>query len=345
MRAPRGVAGLCAAFLTLSAAAAGAQAPAAVAEVDGVAITEEEVNRLIGIQLARVENQIYQLKLQSIEALVAEKLVVAEAAKRSMSVAALLDAEVTSKTAVVSEQEIETYYAGHRNQFGNQPEPAARAQIRTTLQNEKLAGARQAFIRSLRTRSAVKILLRPPVVYRAAVNMAGARTLGPSNAPVTIVEFSDYHCPFCKRAEETVAQILAQYGDRVQLVFKDFPIDQLHPQSGKAHEAARCAADQGKFWEYHKLLFAGTPQTTADQLRGVAQRAGMDLSRFEPCLMQGTHKAAVRQDVDEGAKLGVAATPTFFINGRPVAGAQPLEAFIRFIDDELAAVQRASAEK
>jgi protein-disulfide isomerase len=180
-------------------------------------------------------------------------------------------------------------------------------------------------------------------VYRAAVNVTGARILGPADAPVTIVEFSDYHCPFCKRAEETVEQLLARYGDRIRVVFKDFPIGQLHPQAAKAHEAARCAADQGKFWEYHKLLFAGSPQTTTDQLTGIAQRAGMDMSRFEPCLGQAMHRAAVQQDVDEGTKLGVAATPTFFINGRPIAGAQPLETFVRVIDDELATAPRPSA--
>jgi protein-disulfide isomerase len=227
-------------------------------------------------------------------------------------------------------------HAGHRSQFGNQSESAARAQIRTNLQNEKLAGARQAFVRDLRARSAVRILLKPPLVYRAAVNVTGARTRGPANAPVTIVEFSDYHCPFCKRAEETVAQILSRYGDRVKLVFKDFPIDQLHPQARRAHEGARCAADQARFWEYHTLLFEGPPQSTSDQLLGAAKRAGVDVPRVEQCLGRGTHKAAVQQDVDEGVKLGVAATPTSFVNGRPLSGAQPLETFVQLIDDELA---------
>ena len=332
------IVGLVASLLTLAAAVADAQQPpVAVAEVNGVPITEEDVGRLIGMQLARVETQVYEFKLQTIEALIAEKLVVAEAAKRNISVAALIDAEVTSKTAIVSEQEVEAYYLANKSQFANQSEPAARAQIRSNLQNEKLNVARQAFVRSLRSQSAVKVLLKPPLVYRAPVTAAGARSLGRDDAPVTVIEFSDYHCPFCKRAEDTVAQILARYGDRVRLVFKDFPIDQLHPQSRRAHEAARCAAEQSRFWEYHKLLFAGPPQASPDQLKTLAERAGIDVGRFERCLADGGHKADIQHDVDEGVALGVNATPTFFINGRPLSGAQPLETFVRLIDDELVA--------
>jgi protein-disulfide isomerase len=336
------IVGRLALLVTLSTATAGAQQPpAAVAEVDGVPITDEEVGRLIGMQLAKIETQIYQFKLQTLEVLIAEKLVVAEAAKRKMSVAALLDAEVTSRTTVVSEQEIEAHYQANKPQFVSQGEQAARAQIRATLQNEKLNAARQAFLRSLRSQSSVTILLKPPLVYRAPITVAGARSLGRADAPVTVIEFSDYHCPFCKRAEETVAQIRARYGDRVRLVFKDFPIDQLHPQSRRAHEAARCAAEQSRFWEYHALLFAGPPQATPEQLKGLAERAGIDVATFEQCLAQGLHKAAIQKDVDEGVALGVAATPTFFINGRPLSGAQPLETFVRLIDDELAAAPAA----
>jgi len=340
------IVGLLAALVTLGATVVAAQVQSApVAEVNGVVITDDEVTRLIGMQLARLEDQIHQFKLQRIEGLIADKLLAAEAGKRGISVAALLDAEVTSRTGIVTEQEIEAYYQANKAQFKNQSVSAVLGQIRTSLQNERLATRRQAFVQSLRAQAKVTILLKPPLVYRANVNIAGARVLGPGQAPVTIVEFSDYHCPFCRRAEETLAKILSRYGDKVKLVFKDFPIDQLHPQARKVHEAARCAADQSKFWEYHRLLFAGTPQATPDQLKASAERAGLDLSAFDECFSQGKHQAAVQQEIDEGWSLGVDATPTFFINGRPVSGAQPLDHFIELIDDELGRVAENAARR
>jgi protein-disulfide isomerase len=309
---------------------------APIAEINGVAITEDEVSRTIGMQLTKLEEQIYQLKLQRLESIIADRLLAAEAGRRGISLIALLDAEVTSKTAVVSEQELETYYQTNKGQFKTQDEAVVRGQIRAALQNEKLMARRRAFLQSLRDQSKVTVRLRPPDVYRASVVAAGSRSLGSSEAPVTIVEFSDYHCPFCKRAEDTVAQILSRYGNKVRLVFKDFPIDQLHPQARKAHEAARCSADQARFWEYHKQLFAGTPKATPAELRASAEQAGLDLPAFDQCVAQGTHQTTVQKEIDEGWSLGVSATPTFFINGRPLSGAQPLQTFIQLIDDELA---------
>ena len=328
----------------------GAQAPAkpvapvSLAEVNGVAITVDEVNKTIGPQIAKLEEQIYQLQQQRVEALISEKLLAGEAAKRGISPQALLDAEVTSKVSLVTEQEIETFYQKNKAQFGNAEESAAKDQTRTRLQNEKLAARRQAFLQSLRAQATVAVHLIPPPVYRAQVSLEGARVRGPSTAPVTIVEYSDFHCPFCKGVEQTLSHLLSRYGDKVRLAFKDFPIDSLHPQSRAAHEAARCAGDQGKFWEYHQVLFAGTPKTT-DQLKGVAQQVGLDVAKFDQCVAAGKYKAAVQKEIDEGRRLGVTGTPGFFINGRLLSGAQPLDTFARLIDDELsrAAQQPAAA--
>jgi len=148
----------------------------------------------------------------------------------------------------------------------------------------------------------------------------GARATGPATAPVTIVKFEDFHCPFCTRVQATLTQLESQYGDRVKLVFRDYPIDQLHPQSRKAHEAARRANEQGKFWASHDALFAHAPKTSPEQLKASAQDVGLDLSAFEQCLSSGKSQATVQQDVEEGAHAGVTGTPAFFINGRMVSG-------------------------
>jgi len=171
------------------------------------------------------------------------------------------------------------------------------------------------------------------------MNVDGAPSVGAKSAPVTIVEFSDFHCPFCQRAEDTIGQIRSRYGERVRFVWRDFPIDTLHPQARQAHEAARCASDQGKFWPYHKALYAGPPKSP-DQLPAIAQEAGLDMAGFKACVASGKHKAAVQTDIEEGKRLDVTGTPTFFINGRVLTGAQPLEAFARMIDDELARTGR-----
>ncbi|MBI3030559.1 MAG: thioredoxin domain-containing protein [Candidatus Rokubacteria bacterium] len=320
------------------AAPAGAQAPARseapLAQVDGQAITAEEVEKALGPQLNRLHEQIYALKRQKVEALINERLLAKEAARHGVSVPALLDAEVTSKVGLVTEQELERVYQANKARLRGD-EAEAREQIRAHLQNQKLQTRREAFLRTLRAQAKVVVNVPRPPVFRAEVPTDGAPFKGPAEAPVTIVEFQDFHCPFCKRVQPTVAEILARYGDKVKVVHKDFPIDQLHPQARKGHEAARCANEQGKFWAYHDKLYENAPKASPEQLKAFAQEVGLAVPAFEQCLASGKHRAAVQRDVEEGQRLGVTGTPTFFINGRLLSGAQPFESFARMIDEEL----------
>lgn len=305
-----------------------------LAVVNGVAISPEEVEKPLALQLSKLEEQIYNLKRQRIDALINEKLLAEEAKKRSISVPALMDAEVTSKVGLVTEQEIENFYQANKARFPGE-ESAAREQIRGLLQNQKLQARREAFLQSLRSAAKVVVNLKPPAVQRVAVKTDGAPFKGPAKAPVTMVEFTDFHCPFCKRALSTLEEIEAKYNDKVKIVFRDFPIDQLHPQSRRGHEAARCANEQGKFWAYHDLLYENAPKTSLEDLKAYAKLAGLNMQSFESCFTAGKYKAAVENDIEEGRRLGVTGTPAFFINGRLVSGAQPLDAFVRVIDDEL----------
>ena len=320
---------------------AAAQAPhkaEPLAEVDGVAITAEEVEQAIGAPLARLQDQIYQMKRQKVEALIGERLLAREAAKRGISVPAVLDAEVTGKVGLVTEQEIETFYQANKAQLSGE-EATVREQIRARLQNQKLAARREAFLQSLRAQAKVVVHLQPPPVFRVAVAVEGEPFKGPATAPVTLVEFTDFHCPFCKRVLTTLTELESRYGDKVRHVHRDFPIDQLHPQARKAHEAARCANEQGKFWAYHDLLFANAPKASPEDLKAYAQEVGLNVPAFEQCLTSGKYQAAVQKDIDEGVRAGVTGTPAFFINGRLLSGAQPLDRFVQTIDDELARVK------
>lgn len=324
--------------LVLPAAAQTSANSAPLATVGGQAITADEVERAIGAPLRNLEEQVYRLKRRKLDALITERLLTMEAAKRGVSVRALLDSEVTAKAAPVGEQEIDTAYQAQKAQLQGD-EASAREQIREQFQGQKLAVRRQAFLESLRSPAKVVVHLEAPPAFRPEVSTQGAPTKGPATAPVTIVEFNDFHCPFCRRVEPTLAQLVARYGERIKLVHRDFPIDQLHPQARKAHEAARCAQDQGKFWPYRDLLLAKPPKASSAELRTYAQEAGLDTGAFERCLASGSHQEAVQKDIDEGIRAGVTGTPAFFINGRLISGAQPQESFMRLIDEELARVR------
>jgi protein-disulfide isomerase len=305
-----------------------------LAEVDGVAITSEEVEKTLAPQLSKLEEQIYNLKRQRVEALINEKLLTKEAARRGVSVPALLDAEVTSKVGLVTEQEIEKFYQDNKAQLKGE-ESSLRDQIRSHLQNQKLATRREEFLKSLRSQAKVVVNLKPPPVLRVEVSVDGAPFKGAAKAPVTIVEFSDFHCPFCRQVLPTLIQLDSKYGKKIKLVFRDFPIDNLHPGASQAHEAARCANEQGKFWAYHDKLFASPPKSSPEIFKGFAKEIGLNMPGFENCFDSGKYQAAIKKDIEEGNRVGVTGTPAFFINGRIVSGAQPLEAFARIIDDEL----------
>lgn len=164
--------------------------------------------------------------------------------------------------------------------------------------------------------------------------------LGPDDALLTMVHFSDYQCPFSKSYfDETEPLILANYGDLVRYVFRDFPLATIHPQAQKAAEAAQCAFDQGKFWEYHDVLFQNQKALEVVDLKAYAAALGLDESAFNSCLDSGKYAQEVDKDIEDGKSYGVLGSPTFFINGRKVVGALPYSTFQIVIEEELAKVR------
>lgn len=310
-----------------------AQAPAAT--VDGNAITLEEVDRTIGASLAGLEEKIYQLRRQRLDALIAERLLAKEAARQGIGIDTLLEREVSAPPGMVTEKQVEELYEANKARL-----PALdanlRARLRAHLAEQFSQMRREALVARLRAAAQVEIGLQAPPVFRVTLNLAGAPVKGASTAPVTLVKFEDFHCPFCKEAQRTLAELLTRYGDRLRIVHKDYPIDSLHPLARRGHVAARCAHEQGKFWAYHDALYEGMPKAAPEDLTTFAKRSGLDLRRFDDCLASGKYAAAVDQDIDEGTVAGVSGTPAFFINGRFLSGAQPLEIFVRLIEEELA---------
>lgn len=307
--------------------------PATIAEVDGEKISLQELNDASGEPLVTLEEQVYKLRQQKLDQMIDDRLLAREAKRRNVPLEALIDAEVTSKAAAVTPDEIHRVYDLNKNQL-QKPESEVEGQLRSAIHDQHVMNRRHEFARSLRANARVNVYLEPPDPFRAAVGVDGP-SRGPANAPVTIVEFEDFQCPFCKKAQETVQQLLIRYKDTVRLVHRDFPLQPLHPAAWKAHEAGRCAEQQGKFWEYHDLLYKNPPAAGPEQLTAYASQLGMDSGDFKKCLDSGKFKAVVQRDEDEGDRLGVQGTPAFFINGRPLSGAQPESEFSRIIEEEL----------
>jgi protein-disulfide isomerase len=149
-----------------------------------------------------------------------------------------------------------------------------------------------------------------------------------------MVEFSDFQCPYCGRVTPTLKQLEDRFGDKLRVVFRDYPLP-IHPQAPKAAEAAGCAAEQGKFWEMHDRLFANQSKLQVDDLKQHALDLGLNPEQFNQCLDSGKREAAWKKDIEEGTRYGVSGTPAFFINGRLMSGAQPYDNFARIIEDEL----------
>ena len=324
--------------IVLAAALGRAQPPAGPAPARGVAATVggapielDEVDAVVRPQLMELEAREYQLRSQALDALVTRSLIEREAEARGVSAEALDQSEVVAK-AVVTEAEVRSVYEANKARLAGRPEADGLRQVRDALAQQRQNERRTAFARELRGKYEVKVLLEP---YRVPVDVEGAPTRGNPKAPVTIVEFSDFQCPFCVRARPTVKRVREAYGDRVRFVFRHYPLD-FHPLAQKAGEAAACAGDQGRFWEMHDRLWDNPQKLEVADLKAHAQALGLDTERFSSCLDSGRHEGVVERDLRAGQGYGVSGTPAFFVNGRPISGAQPFEAFQQVIDDELA---------
>jgi protein-disulfide isomerase len=174
-----------------------------------------------------------------------------------------------------------------------------------------------------------------PTKTGPTISLTGKIPRGNVSAPITIVEYSDFQCPFCKRVQPTLDQLLKDYNGKIKLYYKHFPLNQIHPYAQKAAEASECAADQGKFWEYHDKLFENQNALDIQSLKKYAAELGLDTNKFNSCLDNGDKASQVNTELQEGISNGVSGTPTFFINGIELVGAQPYDAFKQIIDSEL----------
>jgi protein-disulfide isomerase len=304
--------------------------PAVVATVQGQAIAADDLTQALRGDLLRLEMQRYQLFRDKLEALIADKIFSLEAARRGVSVQQLVHEEISAKIQAVSPEQVQAFYEANKNRI-KQPLEKVSEQLTSYLQQQAQEQRRQALLQELKPRYPVTVALRAPTVEVAT---EGEPTLGPSNAPITIVEFSDFQCPYCRQAQSTVKRLMAEYEGKIKLVFRDFPLRSIHPQAQKAAEAAQCAAEQQKFWPYHDKLFTST-NLQMEELKKFAQELALNLEQFTACLDSGRSAAGIDTDMQDGQQAGVNATPTFFVNGSPLSGAASYERFKELVDAAL----------
>lgn len=303
-----------------------------VARVDGVEIDVAELDDFIKEQLFREKTRnrtpalLYDAREDALGQLVREKILDAEAARRGLAVEELVEREAAA-LGPVGDAEIAAFYEENRERVGERSLEELSDTIRAYLESRR----NQDAIEAIEARAEVVRFLEPPRFQVAA----GGPAMGPPDARITIVEFSDFQCPFCQRASAVVKAVRERYPGDVRLVYKQFPLETIHPQARAAAEASLCAADQDRFWEYHDKLFENSKQLAEEDLVRYAGELELDPKRFEQCVADRAYRVQVDEDMELGRELGVSGTPAFFVNGIMLSGAKPLESFVEVIEAEL----------
>jgi len=313
-----------------------------VAVVNGQTITQEELEKaaageLKGLETRKLQNdaslaQDKQEVLQKVlEELVAEKLIEAEAAKEKKTKEQLLEAEVESNIDTPSAEEVEAFYDANKERIPIAKDQAL-PQVKAYLIDRSRSRYRDMLLTRLKKDFGFKSYLEP---LRAQIATTGFPSRGVATAPVTIVEFSDFECPYCGGLFPTLKQVEKNYPQTVRIVYRQFPLSNLHPHAMKAAEASLCANEQNKFWEFHDSMFGNQRELSIADLKQRAVDLKLDSPAFNQCLDSGREAAAIQADIQEGARAGVSGTPAMFINGRFLSGNQPYAEIKDVIEDEL----------
>lgn len=299
--------------------------PETLATIDGKSITRAEVEASTSAQLRSLQTEYernrFQLVEDALNKLIEERLLAAEKTTREQLLS-------TMKIDVTAE-EADAFYEENKAEIPK-PKEEVRLQIQQYLQQKKQLESWQSAMDALRKKYGVRVVMGPLRTEVAAVGTVR----GNANAPVTLIEFSDFQCQFCRRFSETLDEVMAKYGDKVRLVLRHFPLE-MHAEAQKAAEASLCAGDQGKFWQMHDALFANQRELGVGHLKARAKELKLDAKAFDQCLDSGKHAEAVRADWKAGIEAGVSGTPALFVNGRYISGSVPLEQLSVVIDDEL----------
>lgn len=332
---------LCAGLLLAVGAIAAQSGSKPLATVDNETIAEQQVLTAAASDLSKLnanrpepESAYARARLEilwkALDALVEDKLLAAEAARQQTTTERLIEIEIESNVSTPSTEEVEAFYEANKSQIPI-PKVEALPQVRQYMIDSSRKRYRDMLFGMLRRTHKVTTYLDP---LRKEIGIAGHPSRGPANAPVTIVEFADFECPFCGGLYPTLKLVEKNYSDRVRLVYRQFPLTNIHPHALKAAEASLCANEQNRFWEFHDSLFEDQARLTVEDLKQRAVDLKLNTADFNTCLDSGKQADVIQKDAGEARKIGVSSTPTVFINGR-LLGNRSYADIRAIIEDEL----------
>jgi protein-disulfide isomerase len=285
-----------------------------LATINGEAITAGDVEDSLQALIFDVQEQVYGLRKNEVDLNINDTLLTQEAQKRKITTNALLETEVKPKP--ITEDQARVFFEQNKERVSGEFAQTKDAII-SYLQQVELRLAERAFVDKLRTAASIEIFLKAPESPVFKISTKDQPSLGNANAAVTIVAFTDYQCPSCAAIHPALERLVKESGDKVRLVARDFPLSQ-HAEAFKAAEAAEAAREQGKYWEYVQVLLQNQSSLSVEKLKSYATQLGLDRTRFDAALDSRKFAEMVQTDLDDGIKLGLKGTPSFFINGRRV---------------------------
>ncbi len=310
-------------------AAAPSQSGDVLARINGEAITDAEVTEAVKSRLKKLEAQIFEIKRDGLSEVIEDRLVSLEAKKQNMSKEDYIQKEL--KMDEPSEQEIQTFYSMFKDKYNNEPLDKIKPQLIGRIKETRAKAQIEQILEKLRAAAKIEVLMERP---RVEVSVDDDPSMGTPGAPITLIEFSEFQCPFCKRTRPTIDKILETYKDKVHYVFRDFPLS-FHKQAPMAAKAANCAGEQDKYWDYNHMLFENQREIAPENLKTYAENLKLNMKKFDECLASDKGDKEIEKDTQDGMQAGVSGTPAYFINGIFLSGAQPFENFKEIIDEEL----------
>lgn len=306
-----------------------------VAKIGDVEISEQEMLKGIESQVYDAETKLHELKMGRIRSLVLKSLMEADPRKKDLSNDEFLDKYIANDV-TVSKKDIEAFITERKIPKENINDQI-KEKVRQFLEVEKKKEAIENWIGEKTKKSAVEVYLTQPSRPTFEVDIGSAPFTGASDAKVTIVEFSDFQCPFCSKGADIMNEIKKKYGKKVKIAFKNYPLP-FHTHAKDAAHAGLCVNEQKPelFWKLHDLMFADQTKLAREDLKASVKKIGGNSEEFDQCMSSNKFMAAIEADIEQGKDLGVQSTPTFFVNGQLINGAHPLEVFAEIIDTELA---------
>jgi len=298
-----------------------------LAQVDEKALQQSTGN----FGAMKLSQALFEARRIAVEGLIEDELLAQDAKARKLDQATVIQQDITAKVAEPTDAEIALWYQQNQSRLQGTSLEQARAAIKAYLLQQRTLAVRQQYLDGLRAKVVTRIMLDPP---RQVVAKADRPSKGPETAPIEMIEFSDFQCPYCESAFPTVNQVLSTYGDRIHFTYRHYPLA-IHPRARPAAEASQCAAEQGKFWPFHDKLFGDQSKLGDEDFKQYAVQLGLNAAQFNACVDSHKYSAEIENDIHAGDEAGVSGTPAFYINGRMLSGAQPFEAFKSVIEEEL----------